>query len=69
MEHVPDDQFKDTINRLKSMKRNGGKILTTVSFGSQNGSHPMHYESSPEKIELIKQLTESNIDPKLGDAF
>ncbi len=57
LEHVPDDQFKDTINRLKSLKQNGCKILTTVNFGTQNGSHPMHYESSPEKIELLKQLT------------
>ncbi len=57
LEHVPDDQFKDTINRLRNLKRNGGKILTTVSFGNQNRAHPMHYESSPEKIELLKQLT------------
>ena len=58
LEHVPDDQFKDTINRLKYLRHNGGKILTTVSFGSQNGSHPMHFESSKEKIDLIRQLTE-----------
>lgn len=61
LEHVPDDQFKNTINRLKSLKQNGGKILTTISFGSQNGIHPMHYESSPEKFELIKQLTEERL--------
>lgn len=62
LEHIPDDQFKDTINRLKGLKQKGGTILTTVSFGKQNGAHPMHYESSPEKVELIKQLTEN-----LGD--
>ncbi len=58
LEHIPDNQFKDTIDRLKSLKNENGKILTTVSFGNQNGAHPMHYESSPEKMELIKQLTE-----------
>lgn len=57
LEHVPDDKFKETIDRLKNLKLDNGKILTTVSFGSQNGTHPMHYESSPEKIELLKQLT------------
>lgn len=62
LEHVPDDQFKDTINRLKNLKQNGCKILTTVSFGNQNGAHPMHYESSPEKIELIKQLVDEQIN-------
>lgn len=62
LEHVPDYQFKDTINRLKNLKQNGCKILTTVSFGNQNGAHPMHYESSPEKIELIKQLVDEQIN-------
>lgn len=58
LEHVPDDQFKDTINRLKSLKQNGCKIFTSVSFGNQNGTHPMHYESSQEKIELMKELVD-----------
>lgn len=59
LEHIPDDQFKDTIDRLNSLRHEGGKILTTISFGNRD-THPMHYESSPEKIELIKQLTEEN---------
>jgi len=62
LEHVPDDKFKETINRLKNLKQKGATILTTVSFGNKNGEHPMHFESSQEKIELIKQLAEN-----LGD--
>lgn len=56
LEHVPDNEFEKTICLLKSLKQDNGKILSTVSFGNQGGLHPMHYESSPEKIELIKQL-------------
>lgn len=58
LEHVPDKEFEKTIYLLKSLKQNGGKIFTTISFGTQGGLHPMHHESSPEKIELIKQLNE-----------
>lgn len=55
LEHVPDVQFRDVINRLKNMKHNGCKILTSIKF-DQNDI--MHHKSSPEKIELIKQLSE-----------
>lgn len=56
LEHVPDNEFEKTIHLLKSLKHNGGKILTTVSFGTQGGLHPMHFESSPEKLKLIESL-------------
>lgn len=58
LEHVPDKEFEKTIHLLKNLKRNGGKILTTISFGTQRGTHPMHYESSPEKIRLIETLND-----------
>lgn len=58
LEHVPDKEFEKTIYLLKSLKQNGGKILTTISFGTQGGLHPMHYETSPEKIKLIGTLNE-----------
>lgn len=56
IEHIPDTEFKDTIELLKNLKKNGGKILTTVSFGTQEGLHPMHYEETSEKIAFIKKL-------------
>ncbi len=60
LEHVPDTEFEKTINLLKSLKSKDGKIITTVAFGTQNGIHPMHYEESPRKVELIKKLNEDN---------
>lgn len=60
LEHVPDSEFEKTINLLKSLKSDGGKVITLVSFGTQNGDHPMHHEESPKKIELIKKLNEEN---------
>ena len=56
IEHIPDTEFKDTIDLLRNLKINGGKILTTVSFGTQGGLHPMHYEETSEKIALIEKL-------------
>jgi hypothetical protein len=60
LEHIPDSEFEKTINLLESLKSDGGKVVTVVSFGTQNGAHPMHYEESPRKIELIKKLNEDN---------
>ncbi len=58
LEHIPDIEFEKTIYLLKTLKQNGGKILTTVSFGTQGGIHPMHYETSPEKVKMIETLNE-----------
>lgn len=62
LEHIPDDQFKYVIDRLKSLRKNGGKILTCVSFDTQSGLHPMHYTLSQEKVGLINQLGTQSID-------
>ncbi len=58
LEHVPDSEFEKTIYLLKSLKRDGGKIITTVSFGTQGGIHPMHYDETDEKRKLIEQLND-----------
>lgn len=58
LEHVPDEEFEKTVYLLKCLKENGGKILTTVSFGTQDGLHPMHNEETPEKLKLIEELNE-----------
>ena len=60
LEHVPDSEFEKVIHLLRSIKSRGGKILTTVAFGTQKGTHPMHYEESQRKVELIKKLNEDN---------
>lgn len=56
LEHIPDTEFEKTIYLLKTLKAENGKVLTTTNFGTQEGLHPMHYESSPEKIKLIETL-------------
>lgn len=56
LEHVPDEEFENTIQLLRSLRSDDGKILTTTSFGTQNGMYPMHYEESPEKLQLIETL-------------
>lgn len=60
LEHVPDQEFENTINLLRSLKSDGGRVITLVSFGAKNGNHPMHYEESPTKVELIKRLNEDD---------
>lgn len=60
LEHVPDTEFEKTIYLLKTLKQDDGKILTTTSFGTQGGLHPMCYETSPEKIKLIGTLNEQD---------
>lgn len=61
IEHIPDNEFEKTIELLKSLRTDQGKILTTISFGTQGGIHPMHFEESPEKLKLIEELKEQNI--------
>ena len=58
LDHIPTDEFDKTIELLKSLKADGGKILTTTNFGTQGGLYPMHYESSPEKLKLIERLND-----------
>lgn len=61
LEHIPDNEFEKTVELLRSLRANRGRILTTTSFGSQGGLHPMHYESSPEKVQLIETLNDMQI--------
>ncbi len=66
IEHIPDNEFEKTMELLKSLRNDRGKILTTISFGTQNGAHPMHYESSPKKLGIIEKLSNQNIIENLG---
>ncbi len=58
LEHVPDKEFEKTVELLKSLKADRGIILTTISFGTQDGIHPMHFNSTAEKLALIEKLNE-----------
>lgn len=60
LEHVPDSEFEKTIRLLKSLKSDNGKIIINANFGSENGKYPMHYASSPTKVELIKGLNKDD---------
>jgi len=60
LDHVPDDKFEITIELLRMLKADGGEIMITTGFGNYGGLYPMHYESSPEKENLIRKLIEEN---------
>jgi 2-polyprenyl-3-methyl-5-hydroxy-6-metoxy-1,4-benzoquinol methylase len=55
LEHIPDNEFESTINRIKSLKKTDGKVFATVSFGAQE-AHPSHYEMTEKKKKLIMDL-------------
>lgn len=55
LEHVSDEKFEETMNLLGTLKKPGGEILSTMSFGAQD-RHPMHYDLTPEKEALLKKI-------------
>jgi len=57
-EHIPDEKFEDVVNEIKGLKKAGGIVLTTVSFGAQD-IHPMHYDLTHEKKELLMDLVKT----------
>ena len=57
LEHVPDDQFDETIALLKGLLKPEGKIMATVSFGAQK-HHPSHFDMTEDKKNKIMELAE-----------
>jgi 2-polyprenyl-3-methyl-5-hydroxy-6-metoxy-1,4-benzoquinol methylase len=55
LEHIPDNEFKNVIEQIKSLKKEKGRVFATVSFGAQD-IHKSHFDSSPEKEDLILGL-------------
>jgi 2-polyprenyl-3-methyl-5-hydroxy-6-metoxy-1,4-benzoquinol methylase len=55
LEHIPEEEFEQTINKIKSLKKADGKVFATVSFGSQE-AHPSHFEMTENKKNLIMDL-------------
>ncbi|MFH1589268.1 MAG: methyltransferase domain-containing protein [archaeon] len=55
LEHIPDDKFEETTNLLESLRKPGGQFMSTISFGAQE-VHPMHYDLTDEKKELLNKL-------------
>jgi len=58
LEHIPDDKFEDAVNEIKGLKKAGGIVLSTISFGAQD-IHPMHYDLTHEKKELLMDLVKT----------
>jgi len=58
LEHVPDEKFEDVVNEIKGLKKAGGIVLSTISFGAQD-IHPMHYDLTQNKKELILGLVKT----------
>lgn len=55
LEHIPDEKFEETIETIRRLKKPEGEVLSTVSFGAQ-ATHPMHFDLTTEKKELIESL-------------
>lgn len=55
LEHLPDDEFRATIERLKEMKADNCKVFLSITWGSSN-SHPMHMEGADWKMKLVNEL-------------
>jgi len=61
LEHVPDEEFEETINKLIELKKENGTFFITTSFGLQE-AHPMHFNLSEEKRKLLK-MKNGNLIP------
>lgn len=56
LEHLDDDDFNKTIELFKSLRKEDTEFLITAPFGDQGGIHPMHFNSTQDKIKQIKEL-------------
>lgn len=55
LEHVPDKDFENIINQIKSLRKPDGQVFATVSFGAEE-AHKSHYGMTETKKELIMDL-------------
>ncbi len=55
LEHIPDDQFDEVVDQIKSMLKPGGKIMASVSFGAKD-IHPGHFDMTEKKKNKIMEL-------------
>lgn len=63
-EHLSKEQFKSTLDLLKGKLNEGGKIVAKISFGTQDGVHPMHYEMDSEYRAILKESQQFFLSPK-----
>lgn len=59
LDHIPYTEFGNTIELLRSLKTEEGKVLITTNFVKED-IYPMRYEATPEKLELIEKLNREN---------
>lgn len=57
-EHLSEEEYVDVVKTLMRLKAEDCKVFVQASYGSQNDSHPMHYEDSDIRKELLKKLLE-----------
>ena len=55
LEHLPKEELNKTIDLLKSLKAENGKILLSYNFGKTD-VYPMHFDADVESLEKIKSL-------------
>ncbi len=60
LEHLPDEEFKNVINKLIRLKHKDTTVMLTYSPGKDVGgvpnSHPMHFDKKEENTKLIGKL-------------
>jgi len=55
LEHIPDEIFEETINKLIKLRHKETKIYNTNSFGN-SPANPTHFDLTEEKQKLIEKL-------------
>jgi len=63
-EHLSKEQFKSTLNMLKGKLNEGGRIVAKISFGTQKGLHPQHYEVDDEYRAILNESKEFFLPPR-----
>ncbi len=56
LEHVDEETAKKYVDKLVKLKHPDTNVMTTNSYGTQGGLHPMHYELTPLHKECLQRF-------------
>ena len=59
LEHIPDSEFDEVVDQIKSMLKPGGQVMASVSFGGKD-VHPGHFDMTESKKKKLLELQEVN---------
>lgn len=55
LEHLTDNQFRETLTLFKKLLKSKGKLLYSASFGT-NEIHPFHFNCADWKMKLLEEF-------------